>query len=91
MIYVDGTFLKYTFKGCMILAYTLDGNNHIFPLAIVIADSKNYASYEWFFFKLKDEIGEREELVIVSDRHASIARRAKNAFPEASHVICNYL
>ena len=90
IISVDGTFLKCTFKGCMILACTLDGNNQIFPLAMAIVDSENDASYEWFFFKLKDAIGVREELVIVSDRHASIAKGAKNAFPEASHVICNY-
>ena len=90
IIYVNEIFLKCTFKGCMILACTLDGNNQIFPLAVAIVDSKNDALYEWFFFKLKDAIGVWEELVIVSNRHASIANEAKNAFLEASYVICNY-
>ena len=90
LILVDGTFLKCMFKGCMITACTLDGNNQIFPLAMAIVDSENDAAYKWFFFKLKHVIGSREDLVIVSDRHASIAKGVQIAFPDAFHAVCTY-
>lgn len=90
IISVDGTFLKCTFKGCMIMACTLDGNNQIFPLAMSVVDSENDAAYEWFFAKLKQAIGLREELVIVSDRHTSIAKGVQNIFPDAFHAVCTH-
>ena len=64
VISVDGTFLKNKYLGTLLLAAALDGDNHIFPLAIAIVDSENDNSWEWFFMRLKDAIGEREDLVI---------------------------
>ena len=87
VISVDGTFLKNKYLGTLLLAAALDGDNHIFPLAIAIVDSENDNSWEWFFMRLKDAIGEREVLVIVSDRKSSIPKAIGIVFPSAVHGI----
>lgn len=69
VISVDATFLKNKYRGMMMIASTLDGDNKIFPLAFAIVDSENNASWLWFMTKLREAIGSRDRLVIVSDRH----------------------
>ena len=44
IISIDVTFLKYKCKGTMLLAASLDGDNHIFPLRFGIVDSENDAA-----------------------------------------------
>ena len=46
VIAVDGSHLKGKYKGTMLAATCLDGNNQIFLIAIGIVDSENNASWE---------------------------------------------
>ena len=88
IISIDGTFLTGHFKGCMLIACTLDVNNKIFPLAMALVDSENDESYEWFLGNLRRAYGIRDDLVIVSDRHSSIQRAVLRVFPEVFHGFC---
>ena len=88
VISVDGTFLKCKYKGTMLLAASLDGDNHIFPLGFGIVDSENDAAWLWFFENLKKALGDRDELVIISDRNSSIPKAIGEIFPNAHHGIC---
>ncbi|XP_024029606.1 uncharacterized protein LOC112094009 [Morus notabilis] len=80
VISIDGTFLKNEFSGTLLLSAVLDADNHIFPLGFAIVDSENDSSWEWFFERLKEAIGTREELVIVSDRKSSIPKAVEKAY-----------
>ena len=88
VISVDGTFLKNEFSGTLLLSAVLDADNHIFPLGFAIVDSENDSSWEWFFERLKEAIGTREDLVFVSDRKSSIPKAVEKVFPDASHGFC---
>ncbi|XP_062085523.1 uncharacterized protein LOC133791620 [Humulus lupulus] len=90
VIVVDGTFLKAAFGGTLLTALTQDANRNIFPLAFAITDSENNNSWEWFFRKIKQCYGEREELCIVSDRHESIENAIKNVYTNVTHGVCSY-
>ncbi|XP_062085548.1 uncharacterized protein LOC133791645 [Humulus lupulus] len=68
---------------------TQDANRHIFPLAFAITDSKNNDSREWFFRKIKECYGEREEMCIVSNRHESIENAIKNVYANVAHGVCH--
>ena len=72
------------------MAYALDANNSIFPLAFGIVDSENDASWEWFFTKLRLALNGREHLIIVSDRHISIEKAVSKVYPEADFGICTH-
>nr|XP_009803441.1 PREDICTED: uncharacterized protein LOC104248815 [Nicotiana sylvestris] len=71
---VDGTFLKNKYKGILLVAFTKDANNQIFPIAFGVADSENNESYEWYFRELRKAIGIRKNLMFLSDRHKAIAK-----------------
>ena len=87
-ISVDGTFLKSKYGGTLLAASTIDGNNQIFPLAFSIVDSENDASWRWFFENIKNSLGDREDLVVISDRHLSIPKSVHNVFPNAEYCVC---
>lgn len=74
VVVVDGTHLKGKYGGCLITASAQDGNYQIFPLAFAIVDGENDLSWEWFFTQLSKLVPNHEDLVFVSDRHASILK-----------------
>ncbi|XP_062085382.1 uncharacterized protein LOC133791471 [Humulus lupulus] len=88
VISIDGTFLKTKYGGTMLLAVAYDANNQLFPMAFAIVDSENHDSWKYFLQKLREAIGEVENLVYVSDRHQSIEHAVEVVFPEACHCFC---
>ncbi|KAH9754639.1 SWIM-type domain-containing protein [Citrus sinensis] len=90
VIAVDGTHLKGLYRGSMFVATCLDGNNQLYPLAIGIMDSENNDACEWFMMKLHGVIGDRPELVIISDRCTAIRRAVLKVFHNATHGVCFY-
>ncbi|KAK1395260.1 hypothetical protein POM88_014316 [Heracleum sosnowskyi] len=85
---VDGTFLKSSYGGTLLVAATQDAGGKIFPLAFGVVDSENDMSLEWFFEKFRIAYRRREDMVIVSDRHESIIKGAKKIYPEVPNVFC---
>ena len=88
VICVDGTFLKSRYKGHMLCAVALDADSALYPLAFALVDSENQNSWKYFMLKLKEAIGDVDNLVFVSDRHASIIHAVEVVFPEAHHGAC---
>nr|XP_016464301.1 PREDICTED: uncharacterized protein LOC107787265 [Nicotiana tabacum] len=74
VVVVDGTFFKSAYKGIMLTASTMDAAGTILPLVYVVVDSKNDASWKWFFEQFKLAYGERENMCVVSDRNESILK-----------------
>ena len=85
---MDRAHLKGKYKGMMFTAVCKDSNNSIFLLAWGIGDVENDSSWLWFFTKLKQVYGDWPGLVIVSDRHPSIAKAICEVYPVAFHGIC---
>ncbi|KAH9680511.1 SWIM-type domain-containing protein [Citrus sinensis] len=90
VIAVDGTHLNGLYRGSMFVATCLDGNNQLYPLAIGIMDSENNDAWEWFMMKLHGVIGDRPELVIISDRCTAIRRAVLKVFHNTTHGVCFY-
>ncbi|XP_071902773.1 uncharacterized protein [Coffea arabica] len=70
LIGVDGTFLKGSVGGVLLIAVGFDANNSIYPVAYAIAEGENKESWAWFFKLLKEDLKiERDyELTIMSDK-----------------------
>ncbi|XP_062086202.1 uncharacterized protein LOC133792313 [Humulus lupulus] len=88
VICVDGTFLTTRCGGTLLFAMGQDGNKQIYPIALSVVDSENNDSWLYFLLRLKEAIGEVENLVFVFDRHTSIASTLTKIFPEAHHGAC---
>ncbi|KAK1365838.1 hypothetical protein POM88_041399 [Heracleum sosnowskyi] len=88
VVVVDGTFLKSSYRGTLLVAATQDAGGKIFPLAFGVVDSENDKSWELFFEKFRKAYDGMEEMVIVSDRHESIIKAANKIYPEVQNVFC---
>ena len=67
---LDGCHLKGRFGGQLLSAIAKDGNDNIFPVAMVVVEQENKDSWIWFLEQFTDNIGRAEELnlVFISDR-----------------------
>ncbi|XP_071678705.1 uncharacterized protein [Lolium perenne] len=75
---VDGTFLTGKYKGQILTAIGMDGNNQIVPLAFAFVESENTESWLWFFRQLKIVVvKDRPNVCILHDRHAGILMAIK--------------
>ncbi|XP_022861879.1 uncharacterized protein LOC111382206 [Olea europaea var. sylvestris] len=90
LILVDGTTLKARYGGKLIIATCQDANIQIYPLAFGIVDGENDVAMSWFFTKLREVIGDVENLTFVTDREQSIINGIAEIFPEAHHGYCMY-
>ncbi|XP_058076381.1 uncharacterized protein LOC131224963 [Magnolia sinica] len=87
---VDGTHLKGKYKGILFIATTLDDDNHIFPVAFGIGESKNSSNWNWFLTYISDLLGNLPGLVIISDRHKGLMKEVPQVFQAATHGYCAY-
>ncbi|GMN21846.1 hypothetical protein TIFTF001_043400 [Ficus carica] len=88
IIVVDESALKVRFGGMLLAACGHDTNGSIFPLAFGIVPSESNESWKWFFKKLRDSIGTRESLAIVTDRYKGIEYATNIMYPDAAFGIC---
>ncbi|XP_010481071.1 PREDICTED: uncharacterized protein LOC104759891 [Camelina sativa] len=80
--------MKGKYKGCLVAASGQDGNMQIFPLAFGVVEVENDSGWVWFFKHLQQFVPDEEDLVFVSDRHASFYSALGKVYPLAHHVAC---
>ena len=72
---IDGTFLTGKYRGQILTAIGVDGNNQVLPLAFAFVESENTDSWYWFLHLVKTEVvGMRPNVCLIHDRHAGILR-----------------
>ncbi|PWA51221.1 transposase, MuDR, MULE transposase domain protein [Artemisia annua] len=85
---VDAAHLKGGYKGTNFQAVGMEGNNQIVPIAYGICRGETGDLWSWWMSVLKECVGDNPNMVIISDRHPSIALSVRNEFPSAFHAIC---
>ena len=67
IISINGTFLKTSYKSCLLVATTQDGNRHCYPIAWAVVDSENDTSrsWTWFLSKLQEFVPNTNDLVFI--------------------------
>ncbi|KAG7563817.1 Zinc finger SWIM-type [Arabidopsis suecica] len=90
IIGIDGTFLKYAVKGCLLTAIAHDSNNQIYPIAWAAVQTENADNWLWFLKLLKADLDLKDgnNYVIISDRSKGIISSVKNELPNAEHRMC---
>ncbi|XP_062078413.1 uncharacterized protein LOC133782947 isoform X1 [Humulus lupulus] len=88
VICVDDTFLKNKHGGHMLCVVALDANNHLYTIAFRLVGNENHNSWKYFITKLKEAIGDIDDLAFMLDRPASIIHALEVVFPDAYHDAC---
>ncbi|PWA66947.1 transposase, MuDR, MULE transposase domain protein [Artemisia annua] len=88
ILIVGAAHLKGVYKGTNLQAVGMDGNNQIVPIAYGICRGETGDCWSWWMSVLKECIGDNPNMVIISDRHPSIALSVRNEFPSAFYGIC---
>ncbi|XP_022031480.1 uncharacterized protein LOC110932455 [Helianthus annuus] len=80
VISVDGTFLKGSYKGKLLITVTKNANNLILRLCFAIVDEETAESWTWFFHHLWEHIARHrgKKLCVISDRHKGIINAVSN-------------
>ncbi|XP_026431529.1 uncharacterized protein LOC113328723 [Papaver somniferum] len=83
MIYLDATFLIGRFRGTLMAAACVNGNDGFYPYAFAIVLSENKDNWFWFLDNLQQVVDDRP-IVFLSDRHEGLLQGIPRAFPAAN-------
>lgn len=72
VIMVDGTHLRGTYKGKLLVAVTKTANNRILPLAYALVDDETTHSWTWFLKHLRLNVLGDRPVCMISDRNAGL-------------------
>ncbi|XP_056695145.1 uncharacterized protein [Spinacia oleracea] len=92
IIGIDGAHLSGTYKGQMLTAIAIDGNNEIFPIAYGIVDGETGDTWAYFFRCLRQMFRNfgvhREDWTFISDRMRGVDGAVYEVFPQATRRVC---
>src|SRR5438105_6198268 len=70
---IDGTFLIGKYKGQILTAIGVDGNNQVLPVAFAFVENENPGSWYWFIEHVKlHVVAARPDVCLISDRHSGL-------------------
>ncbi|XP_048603739.1 uncharacterized protein BNAC02G17160D isoform X1 [Brassica napus] len=90
VIGLDGCFLKWELTGDLLAAVGRDADNRMYPIAWAVVRGENKDTWGWFVKKLKIdlEIGNGENLTIISDKQKGLVIAIAAELPHAEHRMC---
>ena len=80
IIQIDGIHLYGKYKGKLLIAISIDRNDHIFPFAFAIVEQESQDSWSWFLIALRRHCTQREGKCLISNRHAGINVVVRNPY-----------
>ncbi|CAH9097342.1 unnamed protein product [Cuscuta epithymum] len=80
VISIDGTHLYGRYKGKMLIAMAVDGNNQLFPLSFAIVEEESFDSWSWFLHCLRQKVTQRKGVCLISDRHKGITSAVNDPY-----------
>ncbi|XP_026416479.1 uncharacterized protein LOC113311905 [Papaver somniferum] len=89
MIYLDATFPTGRYRGTLMAATCINGNNEFYPFAFAIVSSENKDNWFWFLENLQKLVDGRP-IVFLSDRGEGLLQGIPKYFPNSHHSYCFY-
>ena len=87
---LDGCHLKSAYKGQLLCAVGLDGNNCMFPIAYAVVEAERLDSWRWFVALLAEdfEIGLGDGWSFISDRQKGLLTVVEEMLPMTENRYC---
>lgn len=87
IISLDGSFLKGKYKGCVLSAISLYGNNGLFSIGIYVYQREQYDSWSQFLKILEPHFRKYPlPLTLISDRAKGLVLAVEEVFPDSNHI-----
>ncbi|XP_026451987.1 uncharacterized protein LOC113352379 [Papaver somniferum] len=87
MLYCDATFLNGRFKGTVMAATGVNGNQGFFPFAYALVPREDIEGWEWFMENLQHCVDSRP-ITFITDRHERLKQSIPKYFPNSYHSYC---
>ncbi|KAJ8639402.1 hypothetical protein MRB53_016096 [Persea americana] len=84
---LDGCHLKGKYKGTLLSAIALNGNNGIILVAFAVVEVETKDSWFTFLEQLRDSINS-DQVTFLSDRQKGLTESVQAVFPKAHHRFC---
>ncbi|KAL3528025.1 hypothetical protein ACH5RR_012681 [Cinchona calisaya] len=87
---LDGTFLKKSIRGMLLISVGIDPNNGFFPIAYAACEGQNKDSWAWFLNLLKEDLMIKRdyEWTLMSNKQKGIIQACESVFPNVDHRFC---
>src|SRR6266540_1325302 len=70
---IDDTFLTAKYKGQILTAIGVDGNNQVLPVAFAFVENENTVSWYWFLDHVKlHVVAAHPNVCLINDRHSGL-------------------
>ncbi|KAF6142892.1 hypothetical protein GIB67_022771 [Kingdonia uniflora] len=91
VVVIDGTFLKWRYRGTLLIFIAIDPSNHIFLLVLSIIDLETTESWTYFLEMFRFNFHDYDtRFVVISDRNPKIINVVPKVFPFAIHTFCAF-
>ncbi|KAL5191833.1 hypothetical protein HKD37_04G011061 [Glycine soja] len=95
IILVVGTHLYGKYRGTLLMATSQDGNGGVLPLAFAVVEGETLTVWSWFLTHLREHVTDKNDICLISDRHASIksvvANEALGWQPPCAYTPCKHI
>ncbi|KAK9929630.1 hypothetical protein M0R45_026723 [Rubus argutus] len=90
IIGLDGCHLKTVYKGILLTAVGIDGNNGMYPIAWAIVEKENREAWTWFVEFLKQDLELKNDFsyTFISDKQKGLLDAVKDLLPNTEHRHC---
>ncbi|XP_077228540.1 uncharacterized protein LOC143861489 [Tasmannia lanceolata] len=90
LVLMDSTHLRGKYRGILLIACGIDGNNGLFPLAFAIVEIEIYDSWSWFLnlFRTRFMSTGSNTITICSDREKGLPKAVSEVFANSHHRFC---
>lgn len=94
MLGLDGTFNKGKWMYCILVAVTLDANDHTILVAAAVVPIESVITWTWFLQNLHKVCphfwSTVDPATVFSDRDKSLMKSVSDVMPQASHLYCSW-
>ncbi|KAH7852996.1 hypothetical protein Vadar_031873 [Vaccinium darrowii] len=88
VIGLDGCHLKGPYKGQLLIAVGVDGNNQSYVVSYAIVEAENKASWKWFTEILAEDLHIGTNFTFISDKQKGLITAIAEVVPYAEHRFC---
>ncbi|KAL3734807.1 hypothetical protein ACJRO7_024047 [Eucalyptus globulus] len=89
----DGCHLSSSYKGILLAAVGIDGNNQMYPFARAVVEQETYKTWLWFISLIVEDLGitnseNSKYLTFLCDKQKGLVQALANLMPKAKHRFC---